>query len=84
MNNSFTVEWEVEDGYVGKSRPHNLRISSDDLDDCDEDEIEIESILWELVQSDFENKISWYIKNKDEFMMWAKEKIREMKEDEDN
>ncbi len=51
------IKWEVEDGYVGKSRPQYLEIPDEDLEDMDEDEKQ--SYIEDSVKNDFENKVSF-------------------------
>ena len=52
------VTWEVEDGYVGKSRPHYTDIADEDLADCESNE-ERDELIAEYIQNDFEQNISW-------------------------
>lgn len=59
------VRWEVEDGYAGGSRPQIFTIDPDDFDD-DADEREISERLMEIVQDEFEQRISWFMKNESE------------------
>lgn len=75
----FVVEWEVEDGYVGKSRPHSFKFYSSWLhEEMTEDEIQDE--LLNETEQHFNNMVSFYIKNKDEFIEWAKETLENMRE----
>ena len=59
------VTWEVEDGYVGKSRPQHTEIPDDELSDC-ETEDEKQHLIEEYIQSDFEQNISWSITHTEE------------------
>ena len=52
------IRWEVDDGYVGKSRPQYTEIDDEELAECSDDE-ERQQLIDEYVQQDFENKISW-------------------------
>ena len=54
------VTWEVDDGYVGKSAPHTLTISEDELQYCESEEIRQEYIE-EAVDSDFAQTVTWTI-----------------------
>ena len=54
------VTWEVEDGYVGKSRPQFTDINDEELAECETEE-EKQQLINDIVQSDFENSISWSI-----------------------
>lgn len=67
----FKVCYEVDDGYAGK-RPRHVTISADDIEgDMDLDDCEF--LFDETVREDFEQKISPYGKNKEEFLKWALE-----------
>jgi hypothetical protein len=59
------VHWEVEDGYVGKSRPQSTEISNEDLDAC-ETQAERDLLIEECIQEDFEQSITWAIVSMDE------------------
>ena len=52
------ITWEVEDGYIGKSRPQFTEIDDDDLSECSTDE-EREEFIEQCVQEDFMSNISW-------------------------
>ena len=52
------VTWEVDDGYVGKSRPQHTEVPDDELAECETDE-EREDLINDYIQSDFEQRISW-------------------------
>ena len=54
------VTWEVEDGYCGGSRPHKTKIDNEELEDCETEE-ERNQVIDEIIQNDFEQRISWYI-----------------------
>ncbi len=58
------VHWEVEDGYVGKSRPQSTEISDEDLDACETAE-ERERLIEDCIQEDFEQNITWAIVSMD-------------------
>ena len=53
--------WEVEDGYCGKSAPQVTLVDDEDwLDTPPEDR---QALLEEIVQEDFERRITFYIKH---------------------
>lgn len=54
------VTWEVDDGYVGKSRPHHVDIPDDEFEDCTTEESK-QALIEDYVQEDFDNRISWYV-----------------------
>jgi hypothetical protein len=63
------AEWEVEDGYCGKSRPQETDLDPELVEDCDSVDHAMEQV--ELaVEEDFANKISHFIKNRDEIKEW--------------
>ena len=57
------VIWEVEDGYVGKSRPQEIIIPDDEIYDWEGkiSEEEKQKLIEDCVQEDFNQKISWAI-----------------------
>jgi hypothetical protein len=61
------TNWEVEDGYAGKSRPYQTIINTRDyMSDQEWDELtyqEKEEIIDEEIQLDYQSKISYYIKD---------------------
>ena len=54
----MTAMWEVEDGYVGKSRPQSTTIPDDELDALETD-AERDALIEEYIQQDFDQKIAW-------------------------
>lgn len=67
----ITVRWEVEDGYVGKSRPQQFDLDLEDFNGC-ESQSDYELALEEAVQSEFDNRISWCADNYNEIIEAAK------------
>lgn len=57
------VIWEVDDGYVGKSAPHEVEIPDDEIEEC-ESTGEIEELIEGYVRDDFEQTVgyTWRIK----------------------
>lgn len=53
------ITWQVEDGYVGKSRPQYTEIPDEDLEGMTEEEKE--DYIYQWIQQDFDDKISWVI-----------------------
>ncbi len=52
------VTWEVDDGYVGGSRPQQTEIDDDELADC-ETEKDREDHIAMCIQDDFSQRVSW-------------------------
>lgn len=71
MTDKFEVRYEVEDGYVGKSRPQFFKIDSSEIEDDMGDE-ELSELYHDMVQNDFDQKISPGGENLDEFLDWAR------------
>ena len=65
----ITVHWQVEDGYVGKSRPQKTIIKPyDDLGQEEWEEMsesERDEYIEQCVQDDFDQKVSFAIDNTD-------------------
>jgi hypothetical protein len=58
---NMKVKWEVDDGYVGASRPQVTEVDDDELAEC-ETEDEREHLINERIQEDFDERINWYRK----------------------
>jgi hypothetical protein len=65
MKGYVTVRWEVEDGYVGGSRPQRTHVPLADFDE-EMDDGDIANMIEDYVRADFEQNISWEINNEDE------------------
>lgn len=62
MSETIIITWEVDDGYVGGARPHEVEIDVEDIKECESVE-EVENLIEEMVEADFNDKVSWYIKD---------------------
>ena len=60
MGKVIRVTWEVDDGYAGGARPQTLEIPAEELEGLENEERE--SMIHNMVQEEFEQRISWYIK----------------------
>lgn len=67
------VRWEVSDGYVG-SRPYDVHVDADDFQHCETDG-DIEQLLAEIVQEDFERRVSFSIRNESEVIAQIKAEL---------
>ena len=61
------ITWEVEDGYIGGSRPQSTRIPDSDFEYF-ETEAEAIAYIDECVQDDFDNKITWHYRSYDRML----------------
>lgn len=52
----ITIRWEVDDGYVGKSRPHSTSCSLEEFEGCETEQDVLERIL-ELAEEDFQESV---------------------------
>ncbi len=62
------VRWEVEDGYVGKSRPQSFELNLEELIDGDYEIEDAMSQVHDEVQEEFVNRITWCFSNYDEVL----------------
>lgn len=52
-------EWEVDDGYAGKSRPQKTEVPDDEIMECESlDEAIV--LVHDSVQEDFNQRVSWH------------------------
>jgi len=58
------ISWEVEDGYVGKSRPQHTIIDDGDLSECETVD-EAMQMINDSIQEDFDSNITWCFRNHD-------------------
>jgi len=59
MAKMIKANWQVSDGYAGKSRPQSTDIDLDEVvDSCDTYE-EFDKFVEEAIQDDFDNTIRW-------------------------
>ncbi len=78
---SFKVNYEVDDGYVG-NRPHKFTIDEDAIE-TEATEEELRELYDELVYEDFQQRITPYGENVEEFIAWAKEVQKKDKDSDD-
>jgi len=82
MSKKFQAEYEVDDGYVGPARPKYFEIFEEDIEDDMEDE-DFEDLFYVEMDEAFNQDISPYPRNLEEFKVWAREvrdKKKEMEE----
>ena len=60
-----TVVWEVDDGYVGGSRPQTTEIDLDEFD-ADMSDITIIRMIEDYIQEDFLQRVTWEVTNESE------------------
>jgi hypothetical protein len=69
MSKKFTVKWEADDGYI--------HLSVFDFGDVSEmTDAQIENLLDDAIQEDFDQKVTWYSANRDEAIAWIKANCR--------
>lgn len=79
----FEGVYEVEDGYCGGGRPQHFTVDSSDLYEGMTDQ-ELEEMYNDSMLSHFNDRIYPVPENMEEFIEWAKEKIKEEECDEDS
>ncbi len=70
-DSEIEVRYQVEDGYVGKSRPQRFEIELNEFQHC-ETHTEYEMCLDELIQEEFNQCISWGCENYTDIIEAAK------------
>jgi hypothetical protein len=55
------IKWEIEDGYIGSSRPQYTDVPNEELAECSDDE-ERKQLIDDYVREDFEQRIAYSIK----------------------
>ena len=53
---NITIIWFASDGYGGKDRPQYVDINGGELAECETEE-EVNSLIQDVVQADFEDKV---------------------------
>jgi hypothetical protein len=74
MTEKFEGYYEVEDGYVGKSRPVYFSVHESDIDE-DMDEEDLRNLYDKEAKDHFEKNIYYAVSREDQFVEWAKEVI---------
>lgn len=67
------IIWEVDDGYVGGSRPQTTEIDEWDIENCDDID-EAMQMIDDEIKADYNQKISWYMNNRERIQ----EKVQEI------
>lgn len=67
------VTWETEDGYMGGSRPQHTEVDDGDIESCDTLD-EAMQMVSDAIQDDFEQKVTWYMNNRERI----EEKVQEI------
>ena len=62
MSKKITVTWYADDGYITGDRPKRTIIDPDDFEDCDTED-DVNEMLSQQIQEDFEQKVSWCTDN---------------------
>lgn len=71
MSDNFTARYELEDGYVGRGRTQNFRITADEIiPDMTEDDLE--RLFYERAEEHRDQNIGIAPINYDDFLVWAK------------
>ena len=79
MAEKYEITWQADDGYVGGSAPQHCAIDAYDID-ADMSEEDLKNLFWQVVQDDFEQKVSPVSEDEVSFIEWAKEEIANRKD----
>lgn len=72
-DNKFKAKYEVDDGYVGGSRPQSFTIREGDFDiDPEMTDDQLTDLFLEMVDEEMRQKISACNVNISEFIAWAR------------
>lgn len=63
----ITVNWEVDDGYVGGSRPQHFKLDIADLADYEKEE-DARAELHSILQEEMMQKVNAVLRNEEEIM----------------
>lgn len=74
----FGVRWQIEDGYIGGSRPQYFNISERELAE-DMEESELRLLFRDNLKIEFEYNVHPVTDDEDAFVEWAKERIEKMR-----
>lgn len=74
MANKFQCRYGVDDGFVSGGRSHAFTVNEDEIEGMDESLLA--DYFDDCMQEVFEQKISPYSINKDEFIAWGKETLK--------
>lgn len=77
------ITWQIEDGYLGGSRPHTTEVNDDELLECDTAQ-EMLEIISNAVTEDFQQKVSWAYKNYAAIEIKVEELLKRKKQDEED
>lgn len=75
MSKKVTITWEVNDGYAGASRPQYTEIPVEDFEGLDDEGIT--GLIYDAVQTEFENSIDWDIEKSEEDLVAMVKEARE-------
>ena len=81
MDKENVINWQIEDGYVGKCRPQKTKIDDNELLECESQE-EAEKLIhsfvrndFNIVRNDFNNRVYYCIDNMNELIeYWRNER----------
>lgn len=80
MSKTIKVRWEADDGYCGGSRPQSFTLDLEDLGGGDERAAR--DALYEILDDELRERVTWIIKNEDEIMeAWRSAQTQEAKPD---
>lgn len=76
MKDTFEAQYQVEDGYAGSARPKYFNIRPEDLDEDMTDE-DLEEFYLQSVEDHFKDHIYPCAEKVEQFVEWARKKLKE-------
>lgn len=67
MPDEIEITWEIEDGYVGGSRPQTFKIRPSDFEDCDS-ALQVKDRLYDLLDEELQKRASWSCRYMDDYV----------------
>jgi hypothetical protein len=62
-----TVRWQVDDGYVGGTRPQRTQVDTEDFQHCKTEE-DVRNVLDEIIEEEMRTRIGFSVSNEDEVL----------------
>lgn len=82
MKKYFVCNYELEDGYVGASRPQKFKIYANQINER-LSKADLKELFGELLYEDFQSKVEPVSDDMEAFLEWAQDILKEEKDDED-
>lgn len=55
---TIKIKYGIDDGYAGGSRPHYVKVDTEDFDGMEEEDVK--AAIWEIIEDDMQNHVHPY------------------------